>query len=150
MRKFEVVSDEFRQHKGVDIILPKRSTSKSAGYDFYLPCDVEIEPNGSTGIIPTDVKARMNYGEVLLLFIRSSLGIKKDIILKNNVGVIDGDYYGNPSNDGNIGIALRNLSNEKVCLKKGEKIMQGIFVEYFKTNDDNVENVRTGGFGSTK
>lgn len=55
-------------------------------------------------------------------------------------------YYSNPDNDGNIGIALLNTTNEEVVLKEGERIMQGMFVKYGLTEDDNVTAERKGGF----
>ena len=104
-RGFEVVSDEFRKHPEIDIQLPKRGDSRSAGYDFYAPCDLEIYPNEKI-LVFSDVKAYMQEDEVLLLYVRSSLGIKCGVVLSNGTGVIDSSYYNNPSNNGNIGIAL--------------------------------------------
>lgn len=149
MRKFELVKDEFRKHDGVDIILPQRSTKHSAGYDFYLPCDVTILPHERTKIIATDVKASMGEDEVLLLFVRSSIGIKKGLVLANGTGVIDSDFFSNEDNDGNIGISLYNTSDETVYLKKGERVMQGVFVKYLSTDNDNTYTERNGGIGST-
>lgn len=149
MRKFEIVKDECRKFKDEEIIIPKRGTVGSAAYDFYTPCDIVIPAKGRTGIIATDIKAKMEEDEVLLLFVRSSIGIKKGIVLSNGTGVIDSSYYSNPDNDGNIGISLLNTTNEEVIIKKGDRIMQGMFVKYLITEDDNVTEERTGGFGST-
>lgn len=148
-RKFEIVKDSFRQYKDVDIRLPQRADIGSAGYDFYSPCDFEIEP-GQVAILQTDVKAYMEKDEVLLLWIRSSMGIKKGITLANQTGVIDSSYYNNPSNDGNIGIALKNNTSETYYVHKGDKVMQGVFVKYLVTdNDCPVSQTREGGVGST-
>lgn len=149
MRKFEVVKDEFRKFKGENIILPKRGTKDSAAYDFYTCCDIIIPANSRTEIIATDIKAKMESDEVLLLFVRSSIGIKKGIVLSNGTGVIDSSYYGNESNDGNIGVSLLNTTNEDIKINKGDRIMQGMFVKYLITDDDNVTEERKGGFGST-
>lgn len=146
LRGFEVVRNDMRKTEG-DIKLPTRATAQSAGYDFYLPCDVTIPPYSSTGIIPTDVKAYMQEGEVLMLYIRSSIGIKKGIVLSNNTGVIDCDYFSNPDNDGNIGVALRNESDETVTLHKGDRIMQGVFIKYLVADGDEATETRNGGFG---
>ena len=88
MRRFEIVKEDFRKVKGVEIQLPKRADTKSAGYDFYSPIDFTIMP-GQTVIVPMDVKAKMERDEVLLLYVRSSIGIKKHIVLANGTGVID-------------------------------------------------------------
>ena len=52
-------------------------------------------------------------------------------------------------NEGEIGGLFYNMLDEDVELKAGDKMMQGIFVKYQKTDDDNAEGERNGGFGST-
>ena len=116
----EKVSRKFYPVKNApaDTVLPKRKTAKSAGYDFVLPCDVRLNPHSISAIIPTNVKAYMPDDEVLMLYIRSSIGIKHHVTLANGTGIIDADYFSNPDNDGNIGICLQNNSNEIVSFKK--------------------------------
>lgn len=147
----EKVSRKFYPVKNApaDTVLPKRKTAKSAGYDFVLPCDVRLNPHSISAIIPTNVKASMPDDEVLMLYIRSSIGIKQHVTLANGTGIIDADYFSNPDNDGNIGICLQNNSDEIVSFKKGERIMQGIFVKYAVCDSDDTNEVRKGGFGST-
>lgn len=147
----EKVSRKFYPVKNApaDTVLPKRKTAKSAGYDFVLPCDVRLNPRSVSAIIPTNVKAFMPDDEVLMLYIRSSIGIKHHVTLANGTGIIDADYFSNPDNDGNIGICLQNNSDEIVSFKKGERIMQGIFVKYAVCDGDDTNEVRKGGFGST-
>ncbi|MDY2914023.1 MAG: dUTP diphosphatase [Candidatus Enteromonas sp.] len=134
--------------EGAGVELPKRATSSSAGYDIRSLEDVVILP-GATALISTGVKAKMPKNEVLLVFIRSSLGIKKGLALANGVGVIDADYYGNPSNDGEIKIGIRNQGTEEVRIVKGDRIAQGIFLPYCVTDDDEANSSREGGFGSS-
>ena len=147
----EKVSRKFYPVKNApaDTVLPKRKTAKSAGYDFVLPCDVRLNPRSVSAIIPTNVKAFMPDDEVLMLYIRSSIGIKHHVTLANGTGIIDADYFSNPDNDGNIGICLQNNSDEIVSFRKGERIMQGIFVKYAVCDSDETNEVRKGGFGST-
>lgn len=147
----EKVSRKFYPVKNApaDTVLPKRKTAKSAGYDFVLPCDVRLNPRSISAIIPTNVKAFMPDDEVLMLYIRSSIGIKHHVTLANGTGIIDADYFSNPDNDGNIGICLQNNSDEIVSFKKGERIMQGVFVKYAVCDSDDTNEVRKGGFGST-
>ncbi len=144
MRQF-MICKGFEQN---DIKLPERSTKFSAGYDFKSLEDFDIEPN-QVHIFKTGVKAKMDEDDVLLIFIRSSLAIKKGLQLANNVAVIDADYFSNPDNDGHIMIAIKNTSNEIVSIKKGDKIAQGMFTKYEITIDDRSSNERTGGTGST-
>lgn len=129
--------------------LPTRATNNSAGYDFYSIEDVVIKPNESH-VFKTDIKAYMCSDEYLSMHVRSSIGIKKNLHLLNTTGIIDSDYYGNPSNDGNILIGLRNYGTKEVEIKAGERIAQGIFTKYLTVDDDDVLNKsRSGGIGSS-
>ena len=88
--------------------------------------------------------------EVLELVPRSSIGFKKGLMLVNTVGVIDSDFYENPSNDGNIGFKFKNLTDKEVVIEAGERVLQGIFKKYLIIDDDEpITNVRVGGTGST-
>lgn len=129
--------------------LPKRATKKSAGYDFFLPVDVTLAPGGTVKI-PTGVRVRMEDEFVLKLYPRSGLGFKYRLQLNNTVGIIDADYY-DSDNEGHIFAKLTNDSKEgkSVVLKAGDGFMQGIFLEYGITVDDDATQVRNGGFGST-
>lgn len=146
-RGFEIVAKKHRKHS-TSINLPVRSTQDSAGYDFYLPTDVVIKPR-ETEVVFSDVKAYMQPNEVLMVFVRSSIGIKKNVVLANGTGIIDADYYSNPSNDGNIGLPLHNNSDETVILKAGERVAQGVFVPFLIADTGNTNNLRQGGTGST-
>ena len=149
MRGFEIVRDDCRKFPELDIKLPTRADVGSAGYDFYSPIDFEIKP-GETKIVPMDIKAYMLPDEVMLLWIRSSMGIKKRIVLSNQTGVVDSSYYSNPDNDGNICTALTNMGTEIYQVKAGDKIMQGVFMKYLLIDDDKpLSQKRLGGIGST-
>lgn len=133
------------------IKLPQRSTSGSAGYDFFFPYGrVELVPN-STMLVPTGIKCYISEGWVLMEFPRSSLGFNYRIQLDNTVGIIDSDYYNNPSNEGHIMIKITNDSRQRnTCVfEYGAKFCQGIFLPYGITFDDNVCTNRDGGLGST-
>nr|WP_317283583.1 deoxyuridine 5'-triphosphate nucleotidohydrolase [uncultured Sellimonas sp.] len=131
------------------IKLPKRATKGSAGYDFYAPYSVTLKPS-ETVKIPTGIRVQMEENWVLKCYPRSGLGFKFRLQLNNTVGIIDSDYYYS-DNEGHIFAKLTNDTNEgkTVELKSGEGFMQGIFVEYGITVDDDAEGIRNGGFGST-
>lgn len=131
------------------IVLPKRATKGSAGYDFYAPFDFEVEPN-QTVKIPTGIRVKISEGWFLAIVPRSSLGFKYRLQLDNTIGIIDSDYY-DALNEGHIFIKLTNDSkaNKKVQIRQGEAFAQGIFIPFGITTDDEVENNRIGGFGST-
>jgi len=132
-----------------NIKLPTRATVKSAGYDFATPIDFSLR-TGETIKIPTGIRCRMDDGWVLKLYPRSGLGFKYRLQLNNTVGIIDGDYF-DSDNEGHIFVKITNDSNENriVILNSGTSFIQGIFVPYGITIDDNAEGVRNGGFGST-
>ena len=122
IRGFELVSS-FPN----DDLLPKRETAHAAGYDLKV-----AEP-----------------GEVLYLYDRSSNPRKKGLVLINSVGVIDGDYYGNPGNEGHIFAQMQNITDQEVVLEVGDRIVQAVFAPFLIADGDVAEGVRTGGFGST-
>ena len=174
-RGFEIV----KRLVGTKIALPELQTKYAAGYDlaasedFTLPsiwrrnflkvlwhlrhketvsdplmqaADKELKPY----LVPTGVKAYMRYNEVLMLVNRSSGPLKRRLILPNGIGVIDADYYSNDSNDGEIFVQLVNYGLRDVHIKKGDRIAQGIFVNYLTVdNEATPDNERDGGFGSS-
>ena len=146
VRGFEKVA----KYMNVEFPMPERKTQLSAGYDISAAEKVVLEP-GKLALVPTGVKAYMQQGEFLGLHIRSSMAVKKHLMLVNNVGIIDADYYNNADNEGHIMVALLNMGTEAVTISQGERIAQGIFYNYLTVDDDDkVEKaVRAGGFGST-
>ena len=127
--------------------LPVRATSGSAGYDFFAPLDIDLEPGASINV-PTGVRARMDSGWVLMLFPRSGLGFKYRLMLNNTVGVVDSDYF-DAENEGHIFIKLYNAGDRRISIQAGEAFAQGIFLPFGLTCDDCAKGVRVGGFGST-
>lgn len=153
MRKFEKISkSEFLKDvpdaNYDDIILPKRSTLNSAGYDFYSVISFTLNP-GERRVIPTGIKASMDSNEFLSIYIRSSLGFKWNIRMCNQVGIIDADYYNNSENEGHIFVCLMNEGDKVLEIKKGDRIVQGIFMPFLITDDDKTTDIRMGGIGST-
>ena len=71
-------------------ILPTRKTRNSCGYDIYIysTTPVTIKPHESK-VFNTGIKAYMPNDEFLAIYIRSSIGIKKHLMLNNSVGIID-------------------------------------------------------------
>lgn len=150
IRGFELVKDNMRKHPGVEIELPKRGTSKSAGYDINTPIDIIIPPYGESDLIATDIKAYMQDDEVLEIHVRSSIGIKKGLMLMNTTGIIDSDFYSNIDNDGNIHFKFKNLTDKEVVINAGERVIQGIFKKYLVAdNDVCIKQERKGGIGHT-
>lgn len=129
------------------VLLPKRATAGSAGYDFFLPFPLTLEPN-QTAKIPTGIRVQIDEGWVLKIYPRSSLGFKYRLRLDNTVGIIDSDYF-YAENEGHIFIKITNRGTQTLSLEKGKAFAQGVFVEYGITYDDDCQTARKGGFGST-
>ncbi|HBC90934.1 MAG TPA: deoxyuridine 5'-triphosphate nucleotidohydrolase [Lactococcus sp.] len=145
-RGFEIVS----KYENAGLELPVRATKQAAGYDLSVAEKLVIQP-GEIKLVPTGLKAYMQAGEVLYLYDRSSNPRKKGLILINSVGVIDGDYYNNPSNEGEIFAQMKNITESEVVLEKGERIVQAVFMPFLVADGDEetLKTTRTGGFGST-
>ncbi len=141
----ECCAEEIYNH----IKLPKRATSGSAGYDFYSPVELTLNP-AETLLIPTGICVKIEDGWVLKCYPRSGLGFKYRLQLDNTVGIIDSDYYYS-DNQGHILVKITNDTKEEkvIEIEEGTGFIQGIFVEYGITFDDDAEGTRNGGFGST-
>ena len=153
MRKFEKISyEEFSKSVSADknlydsYKLPARKTTDAAGYDIYLLEDLDIKP-GEIAKIPTGVKSCFNSDEVLFLIVRGSTGFKYNIRLVNQVGVIDADYYNNVDNEGHIFVKVQNESDKPLHFDAGYSLVQGIFMKFLTTDDDeNLNKKRTSDY----
>ena len=147
--EFPQTTEEELQKIYEDIRLPKRATAGSAGYDFYAPEPFSLK-SGETIKIPTGIRVEMEDGWVLKCYPRSGLGFKYRLQLDNTVGIIDSDYFYS-DNEGHMFAKITSdaKQDKTLTVEKGQGFMQGIFVEYGITTDDEVTAVRNGGFGST-
>lgn len=141
--------EEYVRHIYDNIKLPKRATVGSAGYDFFTPFGFTIG-NGKTTLIPSGIRCKIEEGWVLSIYPRSGLGFKHRIQLDNTVGIIDSDYY-NSSNEGHIMIKVScdSYKEDLINIDRGQGLVQGIFLPFGVTEDDEVTATRDGGFGST-
>lgn len=128
-----------------NIKIPTRSTKGSAGYDFYMPFEIELE-YFEDKYIPTGIRCHMDDDVCLLLVPKSGLGCKYGMGMENTIGVVDSDYY-HADNYGQIHAMMK--SKYPLTIKQGQKFMQGILINYLKTDNDSADGKRTGGFGST-
>lgn len=172
---FEAVS---RFAADEEMLMPRRGTAASAGYDFVVAENIVIPPydilmeklvdeieyrpltlaemaalTKRTGakptLVSTGIKCHLPTNMYLELSVRSSTPLKHWLIMANSIGIIDADYCNNPDNEGEIFFQMINLSPFPIQLKKGDKIGQGIIKPYEKVRNDNAEGSRQGGFGST-
>lgn len=141
-----------------DIKLPQRATKHSAGYDFFIPADINI-PMEQYALIPTGVRwvcdKEEDKDKVLMLYPRSGQGFKTGMRLANTVGVIDADYY-EADNGGHIMVKMYNPMNlhsnptGNIKIEGGTAFAQGVITKFYTCDDEeDVETERTGGMGST-
>lgn len=124
--------------------LPTRAHVHDAGLDLYLLEDSEILPLQGA-ILRTGIAMAVPERHVGLVRDRSSMAKRG---LKTAGGVIDSGYRGE------IQIVLRNLTQESVHLKSGERIAQLLILPIVTPAVLEVKELDStsrgeGGFGST-
>lgn len=128
--------------------LPKYHTSGSVGFDFSASETVIIAPKKIV-MVPTELIIATPPGYGLIIAARSSLGVKKGLLLSNGIGIVDSDYCG--END-KIYISLYNFSEKEVTIEKSERIAQGMFIKIAHAEWEEVDKMddkNRGGWGST-
>lgn len=131
-------------------VVPRRATPGSAGLDLSACLERPLAiPAGGRALIPTGLAIALPGPEyVALLFARSSLGVKRSLMLTNGVGVIDSDYRGE------IHIGVYNFTNVPCIVENGERLAQLVVVPVPALPVREVETLDetergAGGFGST-
>jgi len=131
------------------VALPEYATPLSAGVDLSVNADMIIN---SYQIVkaPTGIVIEAPPGYFIQIVARSSLCIKKGLMLANSVGIIDGDYCGP---DDEISLLLYNFTPNVVAINKGERLAQAILIRYEQAlwieTKKPIKNESRGGFGST-
>lgn len=111
---------------------------------------VEVTAIFKPTLIPTGIKAYMQEDEYLQIVNRSSNPLKRFLAVPNSIGIIDQDYYNNADNEGHIYVQMINFGLIDQKIQKGDRIAQGIFTKFLKSDDDQGGmSQRTGGFGSS-
>lgn len=122
--------------------IPKRATQYSAGYDLSVMETHMMKP-GEIYKFHTGVKSHIPPNMYLQITIRSGVAIKRGLVLVNQVGVIDADYHDE------ILLYVKNTGKEEQYIKRGDRLANGIFLQYYRVPGDNITATRDGGFGST-
>ena len=127
--------------------LPARETHGAAGFDLAASTDMTIAPH-RIALVPTGLVIRVPDGYFLGIFARSSTPLKRGLMVANGVGIIDSDYSG-PEDE--IKIQVYNLTDAPVDVKKGDRLAQGVFLQYAAPEwEEGAPTEKTrGGFGST-
>jgi len=127
---------------------PEYKTVGAAAFDIALLEDVNLEAR-SFKKVRTGLVIETPKNHVLVLASRSSNPIKKGIDLANSIGIIDSDYCGW---EDEIFLLLENITDQKVLLRAGDRIAQGMFIPVTVGDFEQVEEMsgkNRGGHGST-
>lgn len=132
-----------------DIPLPRYMTAQSSGMDICaaLNDDLVLAP-GRIGLVSTGFAMALPDGFEAQIRPRSGLAVKHGISIINAPGTIDADYRGE------VKIALINLGQEPVTLKRGDRIAQMVIQQVCQVRINVVEQLNdtdrsVGGFGHT-
>ena len=131
-------------------IVPTRGSAKAAGVDLYAHLEsdnIVIQP-GETVMLGSGIACEFPEGYWGMVVPRSSIGIKRGLMLPNNCGVIDEDYRGE------IMIAFTNVGITNQTIENGERVAQMILLPYVlhdivETGELSDTERGAGGIGST-
>ena len=128
---------------------PTKGSAFAAGFDLYADTvqDITVMP-GEVVPFYTGLAMEIPDGYFGAIYPRSGLATKFGLRLPNCVGVVDSDYRGN------VGVPLRNDSQEPVTVVAHERIAQIIFqrcpeVALYESDELTETDRGTGGFGSS-
>jgi dUTP pyrophosphatase len=130
-------------------MIPHYQTDGSSGADVKAAIEGSLViPPGGKALVPTGLFLQIPEGYEAQVRPRSGLAARKGITVLNTPGTIDSDYRGE------VKVILINLGHENVCIKKGERIAQIVFMPVVRALflqqteiDDTLRG--EGGFGST-
>ena len=129
-----------------DVAIPKYQTSGSVGCDVHAAHNMTIHAT-CRELIGTGLFLEIPPGWEAQVRPRSGLAINCGVTVLNSPGTIDSDFRHE------IKVILYNSSDERVFIKKGDRIAQLVFVPAFQAVFEEVEELsttdRAGGFGST-
>lgn len=133
--------------KNPGVAIPQYQTPGAVAFDLTAAESVTIAP-WEIKLVSTGLVIATPPGHMLMLAARSSLPLKKGLMVANGVGIIDQDYCG-PEDE--LKIQLLNISKLPITVEKGERIAQGMFVKIERAQWE--EGLTTkdsrGGFGGT-
>jgi dUTP pyrophosphatase len=128
--------------------LPQYHSAAAAAFDLFARESVAVPP-GEVRLVPTGLVMEVPEGHALLVVARSSLPIRKHLMVANGVGVVDADYRG-PADE--IHVEVYNFSTDVARIDRGERLAQGLIVQVAHADWEEVTDSSApsrGGFGST-
>lgn len=143
--EFKVVCDD-------ETYMPSYANNTDACMDLKakLDCDLVTLTHNDSIVVGTGVQVSVPDGYVMLIFPRSSTGIKLHCRLMNGTGVIDSGYRDE------IKLAITNFGDNEVDIKDGQRIAQFMVIprpyldlKVVKDDEEFRHGDRLGGIGST-
>lgn len=140
---------------GDNQFVPKKSNNTDACFDLRayinkLDSDYIVLEPGQIKLVSTGIKVHLPEGYVMKMYVRSSTGYKKHLMLANGTGIIDAGYRDE------VFMCLYNFGTESIEIKYGDRLCQFeiqkvLDTEIAEVQDDKTfdEGNRGGGFGST-
>ena len=135
-------------------VMPRFAHSTDTGFDLFTVEDIKIYANQKTVVrtglifdLPKGYGIEVrNKSGITVKGVPNLLGENADIIVY--IGTIDQAYRGE------VGIMVRNISDETIVIPAGTKLAQGILEKVHQCTFEEVEEVSEtdrgeGGFGST-
>ena len=128
-----------------DAIIPEQATNGSVGFDLriVLPFDeqeqqqiskIKLNPNESIKL-STELIFELPEGYFMQINPRSSMGIKKGLVLQNTTGILDSDYRGI------CYLFVKNTSDKVIEIEHQERLAQAIILPYPKIKFTEVEEL---------
>lgn len=130
-------------------ILPTRGSEKAAGIDLYACIDEPVFiSDGESKLIPTGIACEFPKGYFGGIVPRSSVGIRRGLMLSNNFGICDEDYRGE------IMMSFTKVGGGLSEIKPGERLAQMVLLPYVlfdieETNTLSETKRGESGIGST-
>ena len=119
-------------------VSPRRATLGSVGYNLFTPVDFQIQPKEQKTVF-IDLAIVPPEGYYAQLMSKSGLTVLYELEVK--AGVIDPDFTGN------IGVVLKNNSDQPIERLAGEQIAQLLFIKVATPTLVQVTKTKRGEYG---
>jgi dUTP pyrophosphatase len=110
-----------------DVEIPKYQTAGSSGFDIASAVSTVIPP-GECVQVPTGLAFAVQQGFELQIRPRGGFSLKNKAMIANTPGTVDSDYRGE------VFVLIRNLGDQPIEIKKGQRIAQGVVVPVLQAN----------------
>ncbi len=130
------------------VSMPEYHSAGAAAFDLAARDEVVVGPR-EVRLVGTGLVIEAPPGHFLAIVARSSLPLKKGLVVANAVGVVDRDYCG-PTDE--VKVQVMNVTDAPVTIAQGERIAQGLILPVTRVEFEDVDEIASssrGGFGST-